>query len=100
MLNRLPLFRYPFAGSRLPCPLCGAAQAVALSRWDRRLKPLAHVKCARCGLIRQTFMPSDAELSAYYRTSYRKDYQNAHRGPSARHIAKRQAEAAPRLARP
>lgn len=99
IMMKIPLIPYTIAGSRTPCPLCGSEAAESLSRWDRRLKPLQHVKCARCSLIRQTYMPSDAELSAYYRTSYRKDYQNAHRGPSARHIAKRQAESAPRLAR-
>ena len=96
---KMPFIPYPIAGEQRPCPLCGSDEAAPLSRWDRRLKPLQHVKCAQCSLIRHRFMPTDAELSAYYRSSYRNDYQNAQNGPSARHIAKRRAEAAPRLER-
>jgi 2-polyprenyl-3-methyl-5-hydroxy-6-metoxy-1,4-benzoquinol methylase len=98
-MMKIPFIPYPIAGGKASCPLCGSDEAENLSRWDRRLKPLQPVKSANCSLIRQSYMPSDTELSAYYRTSYRKDYQNAHRGPSVRHIAKRQAEAAPRLTR-
>ena len=94
---KMPFIPYPIAGEQRPCPLCGSDEAAPLSRWDRRLKSLQHVKCAQCSLIRHRFMPTDAELSAYYRASYRNDYQNAQNGPSARHIAKRRIEAARRL---
>ncbi|WP_439139499.1 class I SAM-dependent methyltransferase [Roseicyclus sp.] len=94
---KIPLIPYPFAGEARPCPLCGADEAISLSRWDRRLKPLPQVKCARCSLIRHAAMPTEAELTEYYRASYRSDYQNMRDGPSARHIAKRRIEAARRL---
>jgi 2-polyprenyl-3-methyl-5-hydroxy-6-metoxy-1,4-benzoquinol methylase len=99
MTLNLPLTRYPITGTQIACPLCGSEQAVPLSGWDRRFKRLPHVKCGECGLIRHEFMPSDAELARYYRESYRRDYQRASTGPSGRHIAKRHAEAAPRLER-
>lgn len=98
-VRHLPLIPYQITGSQKSCPLCRSDEADGLSRWDRRLKPLQHVKCARCSLIRQTFMPSDAELIEYYRNSYRRDYQYAYRGPSTRHVAKRRAEAGLRLER-
>lgn len=96
---KIPLIPYPFTGEARPCPLCGADETISLSRWDRRLKPLPQVKCARCSLIRHAAMPTEAELTEYYRASYRSDYQNMRDGPSARHIAKRRAEAARRLER-
>ena len=96
---KLPFTPYPIEGQRGPCPLCGSERSEALSRWDRRLKRLDHVKCAECGLIRHEAMPTDAALAEYYRASYRADYQNAHQGPSERHIAKRRAEAGKRLDR-
>ncbi len=99
MSLNLPFTRYPITGEQIACPLCGSSQAEPLSAWDRRFKRLPHVKCGDCGLIRHEFMPSDAELERYYRDSYRRDYQRAATGPSERHIAKRHAEAAPRLAR-
>ena len=98
MLN-LPFTRYPIAGARVACPVCGSEKAEPLSNWDRRFKRLSHVKCADCGLIRHEFMPSDAELAEYYRTTYRSDYQHVKNGPSERHVAKRHKEAEKRLAR-
>lgn len=95
----LPFTSYPIKGERIDCPLCGAAEADQLSDWDRRFKRLAHVKCAGCGLIRHELMPTEQALAEYYRTTYRSDYQKADSEPSARHVAKRHAEAAPRLAR-
>ncbi len=93
----MPFIPYPIAGEQRPFPLCSSDEAAPLSRGDRRLKSLQQIKSAQCGMIRHRFMPTDAELSAYYRASYRNDYQNAQNGPSARHIAKRRMEAARRL---
>ena len=94
---KIPLIPYPFTGEHCLCPLCGSDEAAELSRWDRRLKPLKQVKCAHCSLIRHAAMPTEAELTEYYRASYRSDYQNMRSGPSARHISKRSIEAARRL---
>lgn len=96
---RLPFTAYDLTATRTPCPLCSSDAAQALSRWDRHFKRLPHVKCSDCGLIRQEFMPTAADLDAYYRTRYRAEYQNVAKGPSDRHVAKRRAEAAIRLDR-
>lgn len=99
MLYSLPFTRYPITGAEIDCPLCGSASSSEIARLDRRLKRLPHVKCNACGLVRHTFMPSDAELGEYYRTQYRADYQQADGGPSERHVAKRHVEVDRRLPR-
>ncbi|GAA6166180.1 hypothetical protein NBRC116590_38840 [Pelagimonas sp. KU-00592-HH] len=98
MLN-LPFTKYPITGAQVACPLCKSEDTIPLANWDRRFKRLAHVKCGACGLIRHDYMPSEDELSEYYRTTYRSDYQRVQDGPSDRHIAKRHKEAAVRLKR-
>jgi len=98
-MSKIPFTSYGLKGSRGDCPLCQSGKAEPLSRWDRRLKRLPHVKCTECGLIRQEFLPSAEALAAYYRQDYRRDYQNVAQGPTDRHIAKRKAEAEARLVR-
>jgi SAM-dependent methyltransferase len=69
-----------------------------LSTYDRRLKRLTSVVCAGCGLIRTDPMPTEAELSVYYRESYRLDYQFVGTKPPRRHLARTRAEATRRVA--
>ena len=47
--------------------LCGGADAIEISDWDRRFKRLTQVRCEDCGLIRHKFMPDDdpEKLDAY-----------------------------------
>lgn len=87
----------PFVGEHLPCDLCGGQDAAVLARRDRRLRPLTNVLCARCGLIRQDPMPTEAELAAYYARDYRLDYKGAEE-PRAQEIARSAEGAARRLA--
>lgn len=94
----IPFTPYPYAGAPGPCCLCGSEARLPLSRHDRRLKRLTTVVCAGCGLIRTDPMPTEAELAAYYRSSYRLDYQLVGRGPPRRHLARARAEAARRVA--
>jgi SAM-dependent methyltransferase len=82
----------------VPCPVCGASGAEPMARIDRRLKRLTTVLCGTCGVFYTNPMPTQAELDAYYRDTYRRDYQFARSGPGAKHVAKKEAEAARRYA--
>jgi 2-polyprenyl-3-methyl-5-hydroxy-6-metoxy-1,4-benzoquinol methylase len=73
--NLIPFTRYAYAGERMTCNLCGSAETVSICRNDRRLKRLHTVACKECGLMRTDPMPTEAELSAYYASEYRRDYQ-------------------------
>ena len=94
----LPLLPYPYTGSHTACALCGATRSLPLAGYDRRLKRLTSVICEDCGLIRTDPMPSDAELSEYYRSLYRLDYQLVGDKPPRRHITRTTAEATRRRA--
>ncbi len=95
----LPLTRYPYRGERTACPVCGHDEHEPVSGIDRRLKRLPTVACLGCGLLYTNPMPTEEELSRYYRRLYRFDYQLSLRRPSARHLAKRSGEAQTRVAR-
>ncbi len=60
-----------------PCQLCGSTQHETVSDFDRHDKPLKTVICMGCGIITNEPIPTDAELAAFYRTDYRKDYKGA-----------------------
>lgn len=94
----LPFTRYPYRGETVACPVCGAPGAETVARRDRRLKRLDTALCTECGLFFTNPMPTEAELAAYYRDTYRRDYQLAFLRPGSRHVAKKEAEAARRLA--
>lgn len=94
----LPMTRYPYEGARVPCPVCGETGFTAVASVDRRLKRLPTVMCERCGLLYTNPMPSEAELSRYYRDYYRFDYQLVATAPTRRHVAKRRREAEARAA--
>ncbi|MCO6048859.1 class I SAM-dependent methyltransferase [Mesorhizobium sp. RP14(2022)] len=85
----LPFSRYPYRGRHVGCPVCGDARHEEVARIDRRLKCLPTVACSGCGLLFTNPMPTDDELSHYYRRMYRLDYQMALSGPKARHVRKR-----------
>ena len=99
MFRHLPVMGYGVAAGRTDCPLCGSDGFSELSRWDRRLKRLRHVRCLGCGLVRQNPLPSEASLAEYYATSYRRDYQGVSSGPSRRHREKSLRAARRRLER-
>lgn len=93
----MPFTGYPYTGGPTACNLCGSAQAVTIAESDRRLKRLTSVACTQCGLIRTDPMPTPAELSEYYTTAYRADYQLAFAGgPPRVHLNRSSREAARR----
>tara|TARA_B100000674_G_scaffold165445_1_gene132782 strand:+ start:20 stop:919 length:900 start_codon:yes stop_codon:yes gene_type:complete len=96
-MKHLPFTKYSFTGSPVVCPICGSAKRTQISKYDRRFKILPHSKCDECALVRHEFMLSDEQLSQYYSTSYRTDYQWVNFGPTSRHIEKRVSEAETRL---
>lgn len=97
--NLIPFTGYAYGGDRIACNLCGSAAAVTVCRHDRRLKRLHTVACEECGLIRTDPMPTEAELSAYYASEYRRDYQwSLSDSPPRFHLKRSAREAALRCA--
>lgn len=92
----LPMTRYPYSGSVVPCPVCDEPSFTPIAGIDRRLKRLPTVMCDHCGLLYTNPMPTEAELGTYYEKYYRFDYQLAASGPKQKHIAKRRREATAR----
>ena len=98
-MKNLPFTQYSLKGSPVDCPICGSNSRTIISKYDRRFKILPHSKCSECALVRHEFMLSDEQLSKYYLSSYRKDYQWVSSGPTSKHINKRLSEANTRLTR-
>ncbi len=88
-----PFTQYPYAGEDIPCPVCDHREKAPIASLDRRMKRLPTVACDACGLLFTCPMPSDTELSQYYSSYYRFDYQLATTEPKERHLRKRDAEA-------
>lgn len=91
--NILPFVPYRFKGEDVACPVCASHHHRVVARFDRRLKPLKTVLCDECGVFYSNPMPTQNELSTYYRNEYRKDYQFARLKPSHKHVAKKKDEA-------
>jgi 2-polyprenyl-3-methyl-5-hydroxy-6-metoxy-1,4-benzoquinol methylase len=68
-----------------PCNLCQGTSFQQISDTDRHGQPLATVACEQCGLVRHAVLPTEADLTAFYSTEYRKAY-NKERTPGARRI--------------
>lgn len=94
----LPMTRYPYAGSLVPCPVCEGSASTPVAGIDRRMKRLPTVMCDHCGLLFTNPMPTEAELGAYYEKYYRFDYQLAASRPKQKHIENRRREASTRAA--
>jgi len=82
----VPFTAYTYSGEAIACNLCASAESAVLSDYDRRIKKMRTVICLGCGLHRTDPMPTDAELSEYYRVSYRLDYQLAGSKPPKFHL--------------
>ncbi len=93
----LPFMAYPYRGEPIPCNLCGSEDKALISSKDRRWKPLKTVACTECGLMRTDPMPTEDELSRYYRDEYRFDYQLAGKRPPKFHLVRSMREARSRL---
>jgi SAM-dependent methyltransferase len=59
------------------CPLCGGNEHATVSERDRHGGALRTVVCIGCGIITNDPIPSDAELAAFYTSSYRVAYKGA-----------------------
>lgn len=83
------------------CDLCQGEQFVEISRRDRRGNELSTVICQHCGLVAHGQIPSEAELSRYYASEYRRDYHNESQ-PSPRRVMRawKNGERIARLLRP
>jgi len=68
-----------------PCDLCGGTEVEIISRHDRHGKALDTGLCLQCGLIAHQPMPNEADIAAYYRDEYRRDY-HGEAAPSPRRI--------------
>ena len=94
----LPGLPYPYRGEATDCPVCGSADHAQIGSLDRKLKRLNTHICHSCGLMFHNPMPTDAELTAYYASTYRFEYQFLRRRPSASHQARKAREATSREA--
>lgn len=57
------------------CQLCGGDTCETVSGRDRHGAPLDTVLCLGCGSVTNEPIPTDAELAAFYRSDYRKEYK-------------------------
>ena len=72
---------------RDPCNLCGGGEFRQLSRRDRKSQELITVACCQCGLVSHEQIPTDQELTDYYRCQYRHEYQQEY-SPSAYRVVR------------
>jgi len=93
----LPLTPYPYRGTRIDCPVCGSADHAPIATIDRKWKRLTTELCNACGMFYTNPMPTDAELAAYYASTYRLEYQFRLGRPARAHVARKAAEARFRL---
>lgn len=68
-----------------PCALCGETKHEIVSEIDRHGNPLRTILCLGCGVITNSPIPSDVELTAFYRKDYRKHYKGSTE-PSLRQV--------------
>lgn len=89
-----------FVGTRIHCPLCGAPPAAhhPIGTRSRDGSPLHTVLCMQCALAFTNPMPTLAEVSEFYRDSYRTAYKRTFR-PRPRHVLRSARRAVPRLRR-
>lgn len=59
------------------CVLCGTMETERVSERDRHGNPLVTVLCPGCGVVRNDPVPSEAELTEFYRRDYRQEYKGA-----------------------
>ncbi|MDQ6975390.1 MAG: methyltransferase domain-containing protein [Mariprofundaceae bacterium] len=67
------------------CDLCGGNYFETVSQRDRKGHVLHTGLCLQCGLLCHQPMPSEADMLAYYRQQYRRDYHGENT-PSPRRI--------------
>lgn len=70
-----------------PCNLCGGDDFRQLSSRDRKSQELITVACCQCGLVSHEQIPTDQELTDYYRHQYRHEYHQEY-SPSAYRVVR------------
>lgn len=88
----LPFTPYPYKGDLIDCPSCHG-KGSNISNMDRKLKSLSTSLCNDCGLFFTNPMPTEAELSEYYKFTYRSTYVHAFNAPPEAHIVKKKKDA-------
>ena len=88
----LPFTPYPYKGYLIDCPSC-KGKGSNISNMDRKLKSLPTSLCNDCGLFFTNPMPTEAELSEYYKFTYRSTYVHAFNAPPEAHIVKKKKDA-------
>ncbi|MCP4318260.1 MAG: class I SAM-dependent methyltransferase [Hyphomicrobiales bacterium] len=89
----LPFTDYEYKGEVSHCPVCDEDEVTNICNLDRNLKLLPTVMCNHCGLVFTNPLPTEEELSLFYRKYYRIFYQGALSKPRQKHIDKRVREA-------
>lgn len=79
------LKRYKFCGELVDCRLCGGQEHSIISHRDRYFHPLRTVCCSNCGLVFTNPMPTEDEVTAYYKQDYRRHYSGTEK-PDSRYI--------------
>lgn len=69
---------YSFVGEIVPCDLCGSAEQDIIAKRDRYGNRLVNVLCRGCGLVFVNPMPTNEEVSSFYKIHYRKSYHNSY----------------------
>lgn len=93
----VPFTPYPYVGEKTPCDLCGCAELEVICERDRRFKKLQTVACIQCGLMRTNPMPTEAEITEYYKSLYRLDYGITSSKPWRQHLNRSHRQAASRM---
>ena len=93
----IPFTSYPYKGEAIACDLCGCEEYEVICEHDRRFKKLQTVACLQCGLMRTNPMPTEAEVTEYYSSTYRLDYGLTASKPSRRHLNRSHRQATSRM---
>lgn len=59
------------------CGFCAGTEVEVVSNQDRHGAPLVTVLCTGCGMLRNDPVPTEAELTQFYRSAYRESYKGA-----------------------
>ena len=59
------------------CGFCAGTEVEVVSNRDRHGAPLVTVLCSGCGMLRNDPVPTEAELTQFYRSAYRESYKGA-----------------------
>jgi 2-polyprenyl-3-methyl-5-hydroxy-6-metoxy-1,4-benzoquinol methylase len=84
--------------SEQPCKICHGHSLQVVATKGRHFQDLTTTMCTGCGLVHSYPIPTEEELSAYYKKNYRSDYKSAYT-PKRKHILRYSRYAMMRLER-